>query len=387
VSGLLNGLAIANALLARQQGEEEREYLRGEREYQRGERERQGEWQNISRQLELATHPALARVGPGQERRSVEAYVAPGARKALAGVTPETSFPSAPSSYALEMPVDETLSYGKRRYAIRGPKERLGRKMQEAEALANVKAIAEGDAARKKLEATGLLVSGEDLNKLSIQGGSRRIMPKDLSGIATFGKTLADIRSEPTGEKEAPIQLFEGQRGLFAVPREKGTKPELVEFEGKAIRRPKAVSAAGAGGLTPGQAATQERARQKELGAMEVKEHGDPTKIEKEGIPQTVGLHELRSALIERIAAGPGFFGRLSWDEKKRDLQKKLKTVNNQLRRIYKRKLQLRAITQEQYAAMVADLEQSEVAAAEAPAAPIDEDAAREQRLLKKYAQ
>lgn len=101
----------------------------------------------------------------------------------------------------------------------------------------------------------------------------------------------------------------------------------------------------------------REHANRQELAALEKEEYGDPQM-------QRPGLHELRVELGQTMTATDAEKG----DSSK--VRSDLARVNNRLRMIYKRKLELRAITRAEHDQMVAGLQDAAPSRVPAPAAP-----------------
>ena len=308
----------------------------------RQDRQRTAQLQDLQTRLGLATHPALAEVGP-ESTRTVEAAISdPALQKAY----------GAPS-VSMGVPTEGALEYGGQRYAVRGEEELLNRELRTKGILSQAENLSEVDKARQMLEATGFSPQPQVASALGLPG---RLPQTALPSYMTTAARLLGETPEP-----APHYETDDQGNVYSISR----TGQVSKF-GKLGKSKTATGASGE--LTASQRVTLQTNIGKELREQEDLEAPLQATL------QTVltGTKKEGGAAYTTVDQKTGETTQVDLDKAKREqvvreIERKLQAIRKRKKGIYLRMRVHGLIGDEQYRQMVADLG---APSTEKPAAP-----------------
>jgi hypothetical protein len=282
-------------------------------------RERRMSMDDANMRLALLTNPNLAEVG-ADDVRTIEAQISdPALQKAY----------GAPS-VSMGVPTEGAVEYGGKRYAVRGRGELLNEQLGEKRILSEAENVAAGEKARKVFEATAVPLPAELATRARLTPGTL-VSPTVIDDI---------VRAAGAGEG-APVnwQAQMTDQGLVQVNPRSGEVRRPTLAGATLTRKPRTAS----GEMTANQRATQARLERGETRAADKAKRDELAKLENEET-------ELAPKVIEHKQLASG------WDAQGDKVKpgavllakSKLRVMENRLKQIRKRKVELGFTTAEE---------------------------------------
>lgn len=333
-SGLDIGSALAQRIINTQLAQKEHERLQEQSEQQKARDEFN------QRMKQLATMIQLQNLGARRATEMDNAEIAIGKVAKPEGIVPSTLgeqlFSGGEGIGDWILPTQEEIDT--RAVNLKRREEGVTTEAEAARGRAEMEQKLE--LSRRVMEATGVPIGGGAAELLGISPGTK-IPAENIDDLLRYMR-----EPEPNG---ADFVTFTDDQGNVSVMNR--TTGQITAKQPGIGRTTRASATEEGGGLTPGQQATQRRADRSELRNLEDEEYS----------PQ--GLHASLLYWGQILDDGKEPNGDKLTKARRKFYESQIRIGQQRLRNIYKRKLELRAITREQYNQMIADLDRQQTGA------------------------